>query len=321
MRLAYLALPFLAGWLAAAQKPSVLVVAGAPGTDAYGLLFSEWSDQWKTVAEQAEADFQQVDQPVEGHARDALEETLAAEDKNSPHPLWLVFIGHGTFDGKRAKFNLRGPDLEATELAAWLKDFARPLVIINCSSSSAPFLKGLSSEGRIVITATRSGFEQNFCHLGGFLATAIGDISADLDKDGQVSILEAWLIACKRTNTFYEEEGRLPTEHSLLDDNGDAKGTQSDWFRGLQVTKKSAEEGLLPDGLRAHQIHLIRSENERRLTAEQINKRDALELDLARLRAKKSKLEEKTYYQRLEKLLIDMGHIYFPDGSPPAPGE
>ena len=312
MRLALLAWPLLAGWLAAADKPAVIVVTGAPGTDAYGQLFSEWSDQWKTVAKQAEASFQQVEQPEQGDAREALEAILSEEARKSPHPLWLVFIGHGTFDGKRAKFNLRGPDLEARELAAWLKDFDRPLIIINCSSSSAPFLKGLSSKGRIVITATRSGFEQNFCRLGGFLATTIGDLSADLDKDGQVSLLEAWLIAGKRTVAFYEEEGRLVTEHSLLDDNGDAKGTQGDWFRGLQLTKKSAEEGLLPDGLRAHQVHLIPSEAERKLSPEQRAKRDTLELELARLRAKKVKLKEDAYYERLEKLLLEMSHIYFP---------
>ena len=40
---------------------------------------------------------------------------------------WLVFIGHGTYDGHAAKFNLRGPDISAEELAAALKPCQRPL--------------------------------------------------------------------------------------------------------------------------------------------------------------------------------------------------
>jgi len=321
MRLILLVHLLLTGWLAAADKPVALVVTGAPGTEEYGQLFAEWGSQWKSAAEQAGATFHQVGKPDDDMAKDALMKFLQQETKESPQPLWIVLIGHGTYAGKQAKFNLVGPDLEATELAAWMKDFKRPLVIINCSSCSAPFLKGLSAKGRIVITATRSGHEQNFCRLGGFLAATMSDLSADLDKDGQVSLLEAWLTAARRTAAFYEQEGRLATEHSLLDDNGDAKGTASDWFRGLQVTKKSAEEGLLPDGLRAHQLHLIPSEAERKLSAEQRTRRDALELDLARLRTKKSKLKEETYYDRLEKLLLEMGRIYFPAGPPSTQGE
>ena len=312
MRLALLVIPFLAGLLAAADKPTVIVVTGAPGTDEYGELFAKWTNQWEEVAKRAKANFRKVGPSENGNPKDTLRELLAKQSKKSMQPLWLALVGHGTYGGKQAKFNLSGPDLEAGELAAWLKDFDRPLVIVNCSASSSPFLNRLSAKGRIVITATRSGHEQNFCRLGGFLATAIGDSTADLDKDGQVSLLEGWLIAARRTAAFYEEEGRLATEHSLLDDNGDAKGTQSSWFRGLQVTKKSAEEGLLPDGLRAHQVHLIPSADERKLSAEQRAKRNALELDLARLRSNKKELKDKVYYERLEKLLLDMGRIYFP---------
>jgi len=319
MRLALLCLPFFIGLLTASGEPSIIVVTGAPGTDDYAQAFEEWKGKWKDAAEQSDTSFRQIERPGKNNTLKALEEILAKEERKGVDSLWLVFIGHGTFDGKRAKFNLHGPDLEASELAGWLKDFERPLVIINSSSSSAPFLKALSGNGRIVITATRSGFEQNFCRLGGFLASAIGDLSADLDKDGQVSILEAWLIAGRRTAAFYKDAGRLATEHSLLDDNGDAKGTQTDWFRGLQVTKKSAEEELVPDGLRAHQIHFIPSAEERKLTPEERTKRNSLELEMARLRSKKAKFTEEVYYERLEKLLIDMGRIYFPEGSSPTP--
>ena len=313
MRVSLILLSFVAGFLGAAEKPSVIVVTGAPGTEEYGQDFVKWADQWKAASKKAKATFRQVGKAKKGDPRDDLRKILAKESRKSPQPLWIVLLGHGTYGGKQAKFNLNGPDLAAGELAEWLKDFERPLVIVNCSSSSAPFLNALRAKGRVVITATRSGVERNYCRLGGFLATAIGDSTADLDKDGQTSLLEAWLIAARRTAAFYEEKGRLATEHSLLDDNGDGKGTQADWFRGLQVTKKSAEEGLLPDGLRAHQFHLIPSENERKLTAEQRAERDALELELARHRSLKTDLKGDEYYERLEEILREMSRIYFPE--------
>lgn len=313
MRVALILLPFVVVLLGAAEKPSVIVVTGAPGTEEYGRDFAKWADQWNAASEKAKATFRQVGKVNKGDPKDVLRKILAKESRKSPQPLWVVLLGHGTYAGKQAKFNLNGPDLEAGELAEWLKDFERPLAIVNCASSSSPFLNALRAKGRVVITATRSGVERNYCRLGGFLATAIGDSTADLDKDGQTSLLEAWLIASRRTAAFYEEEGRLATEHSLLDDNGDGKGTQSDWFRGLQVTKKSAEEGLLPDGLRAHQFHLIPSANERKLTARQRAERDALELELARLRSRKTKLKDDEYYELLEEVLRQMSRIYFPE--------
>ena len=233
---------FFSGLMFAAERPTVIVLTGAPGSEEYGRLFSKWTEQWKEAAAKGGADFHHIDKPEEGTTKKAAQKLITAQASEAKSPLWIVLIGHGTFDGKKAKFNLQGPDLEAVELANWLKDSQRPTAIINCTSSSAPFLPALSRKGRVVITATRSGFEQNFCHLGGYLATTISDPTADLDKDGQVSLLEAWLIAARRTAAFYEEEGRLATEHSLLDDNGDGKGTQSDWFRGLQVTKEPGQK-------------------------------------------------------------------------------
>ena len=152
--------------------------------------------------------------------------------------MWLVLIGHGTFDGKEARFNLRGPDVSADELALWLKPFRRPLAVIDTASCSAPFLNLLSATNRVIITATRSGNEQNFTRFGQYLAQALTDPEANLDKDGQVSLLEAFLTASHQAAEFYKLQGRLVTEHALLDDNGDGLGTPADWFRGLRAIKR-----------------------------------------------------------------------------------
>tara|TARA_B100000609_G_C16995146_1_gene320722 strand:- start:69 stop:611 length:543 start_codon:yes stop_codon:yes gene_type:complete len=178
-------------------------------------------------------------------------------------------------------------------------------------------MNALSGKNRVIITATRSGFERNFCRLGGFLAKSIGNLEADIDKDGQTSLLEAWLAASRYNADFYKNENRLSPEHPLLDDNGDGKGTPPDWFRGIRVTKKSEDPKLLPDGLRTHQLHLIPSEEERKLSASQRAKRDALDIELAKLRAAKELMEEKIYYTELEKLLHKIGRIYYPEKDQP----
>ena len=182
--------------------------------------------------------------------RERLRDVLKSEASQSGQPLWVVLIGHGTFDGREAKLNLRGQDLTAEELAGWLKPIPRPLVVINCASSSGPFLKSLSGSGRVVITATRSGHEHNFARFGDYISASIADPAADLDKDGQTSLLEAYLAAAHRTEEFYKSDARLATEHALLDDNGDSLGTPADWFEGTRTTRR-AKDGAALDGARA----------------------------------------------------------------------
>ncbi|HXG48418.1 MAG TPA: hypothetical protein VNO52_12390, partial [Methylomirabilota bacterium] len=154
----------------------------------------------------------------------------------------------------------------------------------------------------------RSGAEVNFARFGGYLAGTIGALEADLDKDGQVSLLEAYLLAARRTADFYESEGRLATEHSLLDDNGDGLGTPPDWFRGIRAVKK-ARDGASLDGVRAHQFHLIRSEAESKLPAAVRARRDELELQILSLRARKPELDEAKYYEQLEALLVEVARL------------
>ena len=60
MRLLPLVLFFLAGLPASAEKPTVLVVSGAPGAERFGQLITKWSAQWKSAAEQADATFRQI---------------------------------------------------------------------------------------------------------------------------------------------------------------------------------------------------------------------------------------------------------------------
>jgi len=299
--------------LAAGAEPrtSVVVVVGAEGTEEYGRQFRQWAGRWEDAAQRGNADMAVIglDEPGEKTDRQRLQERLAENAGPLSEPLWLVLIGHGTFDGKTARFNLRGPDVSAGELAAWLKPLARPLAIVNCASCSGPFLNELSGPDRVVITATKSGHEANFARFGDFLSSAIGDPKADLDKDEQVSLLEAYLLASSGVREFYAQEGRLATEQALLDDNGDRLGTPADWFKGVRAVK-TAKNGARPDGLRAGQHHLVPGPREEQLSPAARQRRDQIEHDLARLRERKGELSEDEYFQQLEPLLVELSRLY-----------
>lgn len=293
------------------QRPTVIVVVGAAGTPEYAVQFAEWAGLWEKGCSKGDARFVAIglDQVEEADDRAALQKVLATESQQTAAPLWLLLIGHGTFDGRTAKFNLRGPDVSADELAEWLKPFSRPLIVINTASSSAPFLRTLSAPERVVIAATKSGFEQNYSRFGQFLAGAIAEPQADLDKDGQTSLLEAFLIASARVDEFYSAAGRLATEHALLDDNADGLGTRADWFRGIRPVQR-AEDGASLDGYRAHQFHLVHSQAENKMPPPLRARRDRLELEVVKLRDAKESFSEDEYFSRLEKLLCDIAQIY-----------
>jgi hypothetical protein len=292
------------------ESRSLVLVIGAAGEPEYAEQFSSWAGLWKEAAIKGGLQISIIGETKEQPEADR-ERLLAALTNEVAKPsgeLWLVFIGHGTFDGRSAKFNLRGPDITAAEMASVLKPCRRPLAVIQCASASGPFLTALSAPGRVVITATRSGYEVNATRFGGYLAKAIGDAAADLDKDGQTSLLEAYLAASRQVEQFYKEQGRLMTEHALLDDNGDGLGTPAEWFRGVRAVK-SAADGKSVDGVRAHQMFLVRGDAERQLAPEARARRDELEQKLSTLRSQKTKMNEDEYYRQLEVILVEMARL------------
>lgn len=301
----------------AAERQTVIVVVGAPGTEEYGAAFAKSAGEWKAAAAKGEAAFTLIGQDAEEKVtdRDRLQKTLTAAVSGSS-PLWLVLLGHGTDDGKEARFNLRGPDVSVRELAAWLEPMKRPIAVVNCASSSAPFISALSAPNHVIVTATRSGSESNYARLGEYLAGALLDPEADIDRDGQVSLLEAFLTAANRTADFYKSESRLATEHALIDDNGDKFGSPADWFQGTRAVKR-AKSGTAVDGVRAHQWHLVPAAYERALPPAVKLRRDELERKLESLREAKDRLPEVEYYARLEAILVELARLYRDAGQTP----
>src|SRR6185295_20405739 len=111
-----------------------------------------------------------------------------------------------------------------------------------------------------------------------------------------------FLGASRQVEEFYKSERRLSTEHALLDDNGDGKGTPATFYRGVRPAKKP-DEAANVDGFRAHQIHFIPNEAEARLTPALRKKRNDIELQLEQLRSQKAQLSEDAYLEKIEPLL------------------
>ena len=64
----------------------------------------------------------------------------------------------------------------------------------------------ISAPNRVVITATKSAFERNESHFAQFFVDAFAKDVADTDKDGRISLLEAFRYAMTETKRVYETE-------------------------------------------------------------------------------------------------------------------
>lgn len=290
-------------------KTSLLVVVGAAGDEQYGKIFAEEAEQWRATAKTSGVEFAIVGEG-DNKAGDkvALQAKLKQEAAAGDAPLWLVFIGHGTYDGRTAAFNLRGPDVTSTELADWLKEVARPTIVVDTTAASAPFLTALSAPHRVVVTATKSGTERNYARFGRYFAKRVIDPTADLDKDERTSLFEAYLAAARDTAEFYKSEGRIQTEHPLLDDDGDGKGIRAEFFeRGRLVKKPTGVQTV--DGDLARRLALKPSASDALLTPEQLAERDTLETELSELRSRKAQTPENEYFAELERLLLKLARL------------
>ena len=303
----------LLGAAEAPDKPErFIIVVGAEGTDDYATQFADWAENWKQLAIRKQAVLTAIGESLDARNSDrALIEQELLRSPESYSATWLILIGHGTFDGKSARFNLRGPDLTAEQLQACCDRITHPLAVLNCFSASGPFLQALSGENRVVISATKNGFEFYFSHFGKFLSEAASEPESDLDHDGQVSLLEAYLAACRHTEAYYLDQGQLATEHALLDDNGDQRGSRADQFKGLDHLPEPEATASLPDGHRAQQFAVCALQPVSQIIGIQKQRRDALEIKILELKQRKTEFQsEDDYYHQLEPLMIQLAEIY-----------
>jgi hypothetical protein len=210
----------------------------------------------------------------------------------------IVLFGYGTFANNVAKFNLPGPDMTAQDFEPLLAHLrSKRVVFVNTASASAPFVAALSGPGRIVVAATRTGGEKYATLFGGPFVEAFSAEAADADHDGKVSILEAFDYAKRAVASSYEREGLLPTEHPILDDNGDREGSldpgreAKDGQAASVVSLGSLRQAALPADEKLRALYLERQDLERRIES---------------LKLLKSGMDPAKYEAELEKLATDL---------------
>jgi hypothetical protein len=305
--IASLALILLIAAASAAQKTDpnkfAVIINGAGGEPEYAKQFEQWTTDLNSVLTRRYG-FAPGKSKVLSEKSATAEEVkrtfgLLKTDLDANNVLFLFLIGHGSFDGKEAKFNLVGPDLSASDYNQLLSALpTKRIVVFNMSSASGEFVKPLSAKGRIVVTATRNGQETNATRFTGFFIAALNATDGDTDQDGHTSVLEAFVYANRLTEEFYKRAGRLATEHALFDDNGDGVGRE----------KPEAGEGLLARATYLDSLSVDEAAASA-ATGRLLKERARLEGEIEQLIARKANMAEAEYEATLERLFIELAKV------------
>ena len=305
--IASVALILLTAAVSVAQKTDpnkfAVIINGAGGEPEYAKQFEQWTADLNSVLSRrygfAPAKIKVLSEKLATAEEVKRTFGLLKTDLDANNVLFLFLIGHGSFDGKEAKFNLVGPDLSASDYNQLLNALpTKRIVVFNMSSASGEFVKPLSAKGRIVVTATRNGQETNATRFTGFFIAALNATDGDTDQDGHTSVLEAFVYANRLTEEFYKRAGRLATEHALLDDNGDGVGRE----------KAEAGEGLLARATYLDSLSVDEAAASA-ATGRLLKERARLEGEIEQLIARKANMAEAEYEATLERLFIELAKV------------
>jgi hypothetical protein len=211
----------------------------------------------------------------------------------------VVLIGHGSGEGDETKISIPGPDLSARDFSQLLARFpTQKIAFVNLTSASGDMLPVLSAPNRVVITATKSAFERNESLFARFFVDALTQDVADTDKDGRISLLEAFRYAIIETKRVYDNDSRLQTEHAQLDDMG-AKS-------GVDTPDGRTGEGVLARRFFLDGAFVSRAGANDPQLAGLYKDKFALEDQIDALRTKKTSMTSDAYDDALEDLLVQL---------------
>lgn len=296
---------------AAGQATRLAVIVGLAGDPEHAELFQRWAatlvdgsaklgvarEHVVYLSEKPEAD------PKRITGKSTKDEIAKAFDMlagaGPEDPVFIFLIGHGTFDGKVAKFNLPGPDMTPEDFEPLLKKLkSRNVALVNTGSASGPFVEALAAPGRTIVAATRNGAERFATLFGGFFVDALAGTEGDADKNGRTSVLEAFEFAKREVGVAYEREGIMLTEHAILSDNGEKQGTQTPSADGKQgrvasvlTMGSTAASDPLPSDPKVRALYVERRDLERRIEG---------------LKLLKESMEPARYASELERLATEL---------------
>jgi hypothetical protein len=293
---------------AVAETRWAVIISGASGGEKYAEQMATWrSDLRSALVDRYGFKAENVTLLVDEAAKTGDRATTAAvrnvfaEIKKAGSKddfVLVVLLGHGTYDGDVAKFNLVGPDMTAKDWTDLLAGVQGRLAVVNTTEASFPFLEALSAKGRVVITATHSAAQKYATVFPEYFVKAMKEASTDLDKNGRTSIFEVFSVASASVKQHFEQRGQLLTEHALIDDNGDGKGRQA------------ADEG--PDGGVARIAFLDAEaigENTNPELANLVKRRRALEQQAEEHKQLKGVMPDAEWNTQFEKLMLELAQV------------
>jgi hypothetical protein len=278
---------------ALAQQTQILVVTGVPGDEDHAKKFSKWATSFIDAAKKKDAvPDANITLLAGAHAtKEAVEKAfgdIAARAK-ATDTIFVLLIGHGSFDGRVASFNIPRADLTATDYAKLLSRFTtQHVVFVNTASASGAFLQPLAAPGRVIVTATKTGGERNETDFPEYFVAAYNDDAADIDRNGHISVREAFDYAAAKVKQAFQQKGYMLTEHATLEDGGEGQ---------LAATV------FLGTGRADAALNVDMSDPAAKALVEE---RDAIEKDIAALRLMKPSMDAAAYDAKMEKLLTDL---------------
>jgi hypothetical protein len=293
---------------ASAEERFAIVLSGASGGPKYAEQMAEWRagirssliDRYRFSAESVRVFVDETVKTGEQGTAQNVRNAIAALRKQLTRDdvVLMILLGHGTYDGDSAKFNLVGPDLTAAEWATLLNGLPGRLVVVNTTAASFPFLERLSGPSRIVITATDSAAQKYATVFPEYFVKAMSEASTDLDKNNRTSVFEVFAATSQAVKQHYEQRGQLATERAVFDDNGDGVGREA--------------EAPGPDGALARLLYLDAelpaAANNPELAA-LIKRRLELETEAEALKQKKGSMPDPVWEAEYEKLMLELARV------------
>ncbi len=263
-----------------------LIVGGLGGQVSYEERFVAQTESLADAARRTLGDGSRVS-VLSGNAasRDALTAELSrlAEVTAATDSVAIFLLGHGSYDGEFYKFNLPGPDIDGETFAELLEAIpAGRQLVVNTTSASGAISESWSADGRTVITATRSGGERIATRFGEHWTAALSSDEADANKNGAITVQEAFDFAARKVSDSYEDAGTLATEHPQL--VGDAAGSMNVALLEARIATTAELEGLIGE-----------------LTT--------LEEAIDRLRLRRDELGDDAYLSELQSLLLELALV------------
>lgn len=234
-----------------------------------------------------------------------LGKKMTADDRAA-----IYLVGHGSFDGETYKFNIAGPDVSGADLKKVMEGLpGRNHFLVSPGSTSGALLEAITGvpaprdnvPGRtaapapaakespyLLIAGTRNGNERNATQFGRHFADALTSQEADLNKNNSISIQEAFDYAEQRVGSYFEDEGKLATEHAQLRGEGAAQFNLSR-LNALQIKEEleNADAGL----------------------AELLQRRAELDAQIEDLQVRRTQLNNTEYLAQLQTLILQSAEL------------